>query len=46
LTMGRESVKDPLVAKLKGDLVAAEVALQGALQRYAENDRRVQERRE
>ncbi|MGH8069100.1 MAG: GumC family protein [Candidatus Entotheonellia bacterium] len=48
LAMGRESVstRDPLVGKLKGDLVAAEVALQDVLQRYTENDRRVQERRE
>jgi hypothetical protein len=41
-----ESVRDPLVAKLKGDLIAAEVALQEALQRYTENDRRVQEKRD
>jgi len=46
LAMNRQSVRDPLVAKLKGDLVAAEVALQEILQRYTENDRRVQERRE
>jgi uncharacterized protein involved in exopolysaccharide biosynthesis len=46
LAMNRESIRDPLVAKLKGDLVAAEVALQDILQRYTENDRRVQERRE
>ena len=46
LAMGRERVREPLVDKLKGDLVAAEVALQDVLQRYTENDRRVQERRE
>ena len=46
LAMGRETVRDPLVAKLKGDLVAAEVVLQDVLQRYTESDRRVQERRE
>jgi uncharacterized protein involved in exopolysaccharide biosynthesis len=46
LAMARESVKDPLAGKLKGDLVAAEVALQDILQRYTENDRRVQERRD
>jgi uncharacterized protein involved in exopolysaccharide biosynthesis len=48
LAMGRESMstRDPLVGKLKGDMVAAEVALQDVLQRYTENDRRVQERRE
>ena len=46
LAMARESVKDPLAAKLRGDLVAAEVALQDILQRYTEIDRRVQEKRD
>ena len=46
LVVARESVKDPLASKLKGDLVAAEVALQDILQRYTESDRRVQERRD
>jgi uncharacterized protein involved in exopolysaccharide biosynthesis len=46
LAMGRERVREPLVDKLKGDLIAAEVALQDTLQRYTENDRRVQERQE
>jgi uncharacterized protein involved in exopolysaccharide biosynthesis len=46
LAVGRENVRDPLIAKLKGDLVSAEVALQDVLQRYTESDRRVQERRE
>jgi uncharacterized protein involved in exopolysaccharide biosynthesis len=38
--------RDPLVARLKGDLIAAEVALQDLLQRYTDEDRRVQEQRE
>jgi uncharacterized protein involved in exopolysaccharide biosynthesis len=46
LAMGRETVREPLVVKLKGDLVTAEVSLQDVLQRYTEGDRRVQERRE
>src|SRR5262245_27075093 len=46
LAAGRENIRDILVAKLQGDLVSAEVALQDVLQRYTESDRRVQERRE
>lgn len=42
----REVVMNPLVTKLKGDLVAAEVVLQDLLQRYTDKDRRVQEKRE
>jgi uncharacterized protein involved in exopolysaccharide biosynthesis len=44
--MMREVVRNPLVTKLKGDLVAAELALQDLLQRYTDKDRRVQEKRE
>jgi uncharacterized protein involved in exopolysaccharide biosynthesis len=46
LVMARESVREPLIAKLKGDLVTAQVAMQDILQRYTEGDRRVQERRD
>jgi uncharacterized protein involved in exopolysaccharide biosynthesis len=42
----REQVMNPLVTRLKSDLVAAEVALQDLLQRYTEKDRRVIEKRE
>lgn len=37
---------DPLLARLRGDLLQAEVALADLLQRYTENDRRVREKRE
>lgn len=40
----RES--DPLVAKLKSELVTQEIALQDLLQRYTEEDRRVREKKE
>jgi uncharacterized protein involved in exopolysaccharide biosynthesis len=46
LAMSRAHIRDPLAAKLRGDLVGAEVGLQDVLQRYTENDRRAQERRE
>lgn len=46
LAMSRDNVRDPVVAKLKGDLVTSEVGLQDLLQRYTDNDRHVQERRE
>jgi uncharacterized protein involved in exopolysaccharide biosynthesis len=46
IAMGNESIRDPLIGKLKGDLVSAEVLLQETLQRYTEGDRRVLERRE
>lgn len=42
----RETDKDPLVSKLRGDLATAEVGLQDVLQRYTDEDRRVQEKRE
>lgn len=38
--------RDPLITKLKGDLITAEVALQDLLQRYTDQDRRVKEKRE
>ncbi|MGH8058289.1 MAG: GumC family protein, partial [Candidatus Entotheonellia bacterium] len=46
LGMSRDNVRDPVVAKLKGDLVTSEVGLQDLLQRYTDKDRHVQERRE
>jgi uncharacterized protein involved in exopolysaccharide biosynthesis len=46
LVTAREQVRNPLIAKLKGDLAGAEVALQDLLQRYTEKDRRVQEKKE
>lgn len=45
LVMQREQVKNPLVTRLKDDLVTAQVALQDLLQRYTDRDRRVQEKR-
>lgn len=38
--------KDPVLSKLKTELISAEVGLQELLQRYTEEDRRVQEKRE
>jgi polysaccharide biosynthesis protein PslE len=38
--------QDPLVLKLKSELVTAEIALQDLLQRYTDEDRHVQEKRE
>ena len=46
LVTERMRVKNPLVTRLKDDLVTAEVALQDLLQRYMAKDRRVQEKRE
>jgi len=37
---------DPLITKLRGELVTSELALQDLLQRYTEEDRRVREKRE
>jgi uncharacterized protein involved in exopolysaccharide biosynthesis len=42
----REQVMNPLVTKLKTDLVTAELALQDLLQRHTDKDRRVREKRE
>jgi uncharacterized protein involved in exopolysaccharide biosynthesis len=42
----REQVRNPLITKLKTDLVTAELAVQDLLQRLTEKDRRVQEKRE
>lgn len=46
LVISRVQIRNPLVTKLKSDLVTAEVALQDLLQRYTDKDRRVQEKRE
>lgn len=46
LVTRRDEVKNPLISKLKGDLMAAEMAMQDILQRYTDKDRRVQEKRE
>lgn len=42
----RDVERDPLVAKLRADLATAEVGLQDVRQRYTDEDRRVQEKRE
>lgn len=42
----REQVRNPLITKLKTDLVTAELALQDLLQRLTDKDRRVLEKRE
>lgn len=44
--MARLSHQDPLVTRLKSDLATATVALQALLQRYTDEDRRVQEKKE
>jgi uncharacterized protein involved in exopolysaccharide biosynthesis len=44
--MAKSPEGNPLIAKLKGDLVSAEIELHDLLQRYTEEDRRVQEKRE
>jgi len=44
--MVRSRERDPLTSRLKGDVITAEVALQDLLQRYTEEDRRVQEQKE
>jgi uncharacterized protein involved in exopolysaccharide biosynthesis len=44
--MVRSRERDPLISRLKGDVIAAEVALQDLLQRYTDEDRRVQEQKE
>lgn len=41
-----QEAKDPLLTKLKTEMISAEVSLQELLQRYTEEDRRVQEKRE
>jgi len=46
VVMSRDQVMNPLVTKLKSDLLTAEVALQELLQRYTEKDRRVTEKKE
>ncbi|MFQ5902520.1 MAG: GumC family protein [Candidatus Binatia bacterium] len=46
LVTSRARVRNPLVTKLKSDLVTVEVSLQDLLQRYTVKDRRVQERKE
>ena len=46
VVMSREQVMNPLVTKLKSDLLTAEGALQELLQRYTEKDRRVTEKKE
>ncbi|MFQ5903079.1 MAG: hypothetical protein ACE5JO_05255, partial [Candidatus Binatia bacterium] len=46
LVTSRARVMNPLVTKIKSDLVTAEVSLQDLLQRYTDKDRRVQEKRE
>jgi len=44
--MTKRPERDPLVAKLKSELVTAEIDLHELLQRYTDEDRRVQEKRE
>ena len=38
--------RDPVIARLRGDVVTAQVALQDVQQRYTDEDRRVQEKKE
>ncbi|MBI3796741.1 MAG: hypothetical protein HY268_07210 [Deltaproteobacteria bacterium] len=38
--------RDPVTSRLKGDVITSEVALQDLLQRYTDQDRRVQEKKE
>jgi len=42
----REQVRNPLITKLRTDLVTAELALRDLLQRFTDKDRRVQEKKE
>lgn len=46
LVMGQDQVKNPLAAKLKDQLVAAEASLQDLLQRFTEKHRSVREKRD
>lgn len=46
LVTGREQVKNPLVTRLKSDLVTAQVVLRDLLQRYTDKNRLVREKRE
>jgi uncharacterized protein involved in exopolysaccharide biosynthesis len=46
LLMGQEQVKNPVVTKLEEQLLMAEASLQELLQRFTENHRTVQEKKE